>query len=223
MKMIQVVDVLLFSIAGSLPAFTAQTPSAKPVIVSSPDGKVRTELSASDGTLKYRVLVDGKQVLASSRLGIEADDADLGTDVTLGSGKVRKIDEHYKFFGGQAEAINLANELTIPAKSHGVCYFVDIHVANDGLSVRLRLPAKAARRVQADRSAWMLEGDPELWATKLDNSYESPYHTTTLKQLGTGMFGMPITARVGDVYLTLTEALIKDYGDLALTLGSDGV
>ena len=222
MKMIQVVGVFLFSSASSLPAFTAQTPSAKPVTVSSTDGKVRTELSASDGTLKYRVLVDGKQVLAPSRLGIEADDADLGTDVTLGSGKVHKIVEHYQFFGAHAEAINLANEATIPAKSHGVSYFVDIHVANDGVGIRLRLPAKTGRRVQADRSAWTLDGDPEMWAAKLDNSYEGPYHTTTLRQLGTGLLAMPITAHVGDVYLTLTEALIKDYGDLALTLGSDG-
>jgi len=188
-KTIQAVAMLLFSIGGSLPAFTAQTPPGKPVTISSPDGKVRTELSASDGVLKYRVLVDGRQVLAPSRLGIEADDVELGMDVILGSGKVHKIDEHYKFFGAHADAINLANEATIPAKSHGVSYFVDIQVANDGVGVRLRLPGKAARRVQADRSAWMLEGDPELWAAKLDNSYESPYHTTTLKQLGTGMFG----------------------------------
>ena len=118
MKMIEAVNVLLFFIAGSLSACTAQTPSVKPVIVSSPDGKVRTELSASDGTLKYRVLVDGKQVLAPSRMGIEADDVELGTDVILGSGKVHKIDEHYKFFGAHAEAINLANEATIPCPEY---------------------------------------------------------------------------------------------------------
>jgi alpha-glucosidase len=221
-KTIKAVSVFLFSIAGSLPAFTAQTPSATPVTVSSPDGKIRAELSALDGTLKYRVLVDGKQVLTPSRLGIEADDVELGMDVTLGSGKVRKVDEHYKFFGAHAEAINLANEAMIPAKSHGVSYVVDIHVANDGVGIRLRLPAKTARRVQADRSTWTLDGDPELWAAKLDNSYESPYHTTTLKQLGTGMYGMPMTVRVGDIYLTLTEALIKDYGDLALMPGANG-
>jgi alpha-glucosidase len=212
-KTIKGATVLLFSIAASLPAFAGQAPAAKPMTISSPDGKVKAELSVPDGTLKYRVIVDGKQVLAPSRLGIEADDVELGMDVVLGSGKVHKIDEHYKFFGAHAEAINLANEATVPAKSHGVSYFFDIHVANDGVGVRLRLPAKAARKVQADRSAWMLEGDPELWAAKLDNSYESPYHTATLKQLGTGKFGMPITAHVGDVYLTLTEALIKDYGD----------
>jgi hypothetical protein len=36
------------------------------------------------------------------------------------------------------------------------------------------------------------------------------------------MFGFPLTARVGDLYVTLTEALVKDYGDLAVKLGTDG-
>ncbi len=40
----------------------------------------------------------------------------------------------------------LANEAAIPAKSHGVSYFVDIHVANDGVGVRLRLPAKTGTK-----------------------------------------------------------------------------
>lgn len=196
--------------------------AAKPIAISSPDGKVKVELSATSGALEYRVAVDGRQVLAASRLGIDADNVEFGTDATLGAPTSHKIDERYRFFGAHAEALNRANEATIPAKSHGESYFVDVHVANDGVGVRLRLPAKPARKVQADRSTWKLEGDPTLWADQLDNSYESPYHTTALKQLGTGLLGMPLTARVGNLYLTLTEALVKDYGDLALTGGADG-
>ena len=214
--------ILLATIAGSLPAVAGQTHATRPIIVSSPDGKIRAELSAADGVLEYRVTVDGKQVLASSRLGIEADDVEFGKDVTLGAAKSRKVDEHYRFFGAHAEAVNRANEATIPATSHGQSYFVDLHVANDGVGVRLRLPAKLGRKVQADRSTWMLEGDPTIWADKLDNAYESPYHQTTLKQMGPGMFGFPLTARVGDLYVTLTEALIKDYGDLAVKVADDG-
>ncbi len=222
MKIIHSAAILLFSIAGSLHGSASQPRAAKPIAISSPDGKVKAELSDANGALEYRVTVDGKQVLASSRLGIEADDVELGKDVTLGAATSRKIDQHYRFFGAHAEALNRANEATIPAKSHGESYFVDVHVANDGVGVRLRLPAKAARKVQADRSTWKLEGDPILWADQLDNSYESPYHTTTLKKLGKDKLGMPLTARVGDLYLTLTEALVKDYGDLALTPGADG-
>ena len=213
---------ILLGAAGSLSALLGQTHAAKPFAVSSPDGKVKVELSAPGGVLEYRVTVDGKQVLAPSKLGLEADDFEFGKDVTLGSPKSLRIDEHYRFFGAHAEAVNRANETTLSARSRGKSYFIDVHVANDGVGVRLRLPAKTGRKVQADRSTWKLEGDPTVWAAKLDNSYESPYHQTTLRQLGAGSFGFPLTARVGDVYVTLIEALIKDYGDLAMKLGDDG-
>jgi alpha-glucosidase len=207
---------------GSTIAVKCQTHASRPAVVASPDGKVRAELSAPGGVLEYRVLVDGKQVLAPSKLGIEADDIECGRDVDPGAATPHKIDEHYRFFGAHAEAVNRANEASVAVKSHNQSYFVDIHVANDGVGVRLRLPPKAGRHVQADRSTWMLEGDPTMWVDKLDNSYESPYHQTTLKQLGTGPFGFPLTARVGDLYVTLTEAQVKDYGDLAVKLGDDG-
>ena len=86
----------------------------------------------------------------------------------------------------------------------------------------MRLPAKPGRKVQADRSTWRLQDNPTMWVDKLDPAYESPYHTTSLKQLGPDMLGMPLTARIGEYYITLTEALVKDYGDLALKAGADG-
>jgi alpha-glucosidase len=207
--------VVLIPLAGQLP-------TAHAITVSSPDGRTRAEVNTTDGMLRYRIVVDGKQVLAPSMIGIEADDVELGRDVTLGSAKLRKVDERYHFFGAHAEAVDRASEATIPAQSHGQSYWVDVHVANDGVGVRLRLPAKSGRRIQADRSTWMIEGDPAVWAAKLDNSYESPYHQTTLKHLGSGNIGLPLTAHVGRVYIALTEALIKDYGDLAVKLGENG-
>lgn len=215
---------LNFAIATLLGAVISTTAvAAKPVVLSSPDGRVKAELTTADGVLAYSVLVDGKQVLAPSKLGIQADDIEYGKNATLGTAKLRKVDEHYHFNGAHAEAVNRANEATIPVKSGAESYFVDVHVANDGVGVRLRLPAKTGRKVQADRSTWMLEGDPTVWAAKLDNSYEAPYHQTMLKQLGTvGNIGFPLTTRVNGVYVTLTEALIKDYGDLAVKLGDDG-
>ena len=211
----------LLSVSMPLAALAAQPRAARPIAVSSPDGKVKAELTAADGSLAYRILVDGKLVLAPSHIGIQADDVEFGRNATLGTAKLHKVDEHYRFFGAHAEATDRANEATVPVTSQGQSYFVDVHVANDGVGVRLRLPAKAGRHVQADHSTWMLDGDPTVWDAKLDNSYEAAYHQTTLKQL-TGNIGFPLTASVGGVYVTLTEALIKDYGDLAVKLGTDG-
>ncbi len=222
MKTSSTILVFLTAVAAPVVPLARQTRTARPFIVSSPDGRTRAELNAADGLLRYRVVVDGKQVLAPSMIGIQADDVELGRDVTLGSAHLRKVDEHYGFFGAHAVAVDRANEATIPAQSHGESFWVDVHVANDGVGVRLRLPAKTGRKVQADRSSWMIEGDPTVWAAKLNNSYESEYHQTTLKQLGTDSIGFPLTAKVGQVYISLTEALVKDYGDLAVKLGENG-
>ncbi len=214
---------LLFSIAMCVPGLAGQHPAKKAVAVASPDAKVKAEISVTDGVLSYRVTADGKQVLGASKLGIQTDDVELGQDVTLGAARLRKINEQYRFFGAHAMATNRANEAAIPAQSHGESYSVDVHVANDGVAVRLRLPAKQGRKIQADRSSWALEGNPTMWVDKLDFGYESPYHATTLKELGTDRYGFPLTARVGGLYVTLTEALVKDYGELAVKVNADGV
>ena len=151
MKTRSTIPVLLVAFAAPAALLANQTRTGPPINVSSPDGRTRAELTASDGILHYRILVDGNQVLAPSRIGIEADDVELGQDVTLGSANSHKVNEHYRFYGAHTEAFNLATEATIPAQSHGQSYLVDVHVANDGVGVRLRLPAKAGRRVQADR------------------------------------------------------------------------
>ncbi len=46
--------------------------TTKSILVKSPDGKVQAELSAVDGNLRYRILVDGRQVLAPSKKDIDA-------------------------------------------------------------------------------------------------------------------------------------------------------
>lgn len=208
--------------AASVGTLAGQTRVSRPVAVFSPDGRMRAELSAEGGLLQYRIVVDGKQLLAPSRIGIKADDVEFGEGVNLGSGHVRKVDERYPFFGAHAKAIAHANEVSVPAQSSGQSYWVDLYVANDGVGVRLRLPAKPGRRVQADRSSWRIEGDPTVWWAALDNSYESAYHQTTLKRLGAGNIGLPLTAKLGQVYIALTEAQVKDYGDLAVRMGKDG-
>ncbi len=213
---------LLFSITLCVPGLAGQ-PVKDAFVVLSPDATVRAEVSVTDGALTYRVIADGKQVLGRSKLGLKTDDTELGQDVTLGVGRIHKIDQQYRFFGAHRLATDRANEAVIPARSHGESYFVDVQVANDGVGVRLRLPAKHARKVQADRSTWALAGDPIVWAAALDPAYESPYHASTLKELGPGMFGLPLTARVGDLYVTLTEAMVKDYGDLAVKRDAEGV
>jgi len=205
-----------------LAGLSSAASAAGPIVVQSPDHHLSAELSATGGNLRYRILLDGKQVLAPSQLGIRTDGNELGQDVTLGAATTRPIHETYRFFGAHSLAVNDAREASVKATTHGESYWVDVHVANDGVAVRLRLVPKRGRKIEADRSAWVIEGNPTLWVDKLDPSYESHYRTLSLSDLGSDLYGMPVTVRVGGVYLAITEAALKDYGDLALQRGTDG-
>jgi alpha-glucosidase len=209
---------------GSTDGGTAAPPDAEapwpPNTVKSPNRKLSVELSTTGGVLRYRVLADGVQVLAPSELGIRADGVELGQNAVLGELAVHAVDEQYPWFGARSPASNRANVGAVSLTSGGESCTVDVHVADDGVGVRLRLPAKNGRKIQADRAAWKLEGDPTVWVAEQDAGYEQHYRTKTLSTLGSASYGMPLTAKVGDRYITITEAGVKDYGDLALKVGA---
>ena len=214
---------VLFVLAIPTCARADHKPAGKPVLITSPDRTISAELASQAGVLTYSIMVDGREVVAPSRLGILSDGLELGEDVTLGTSQTHVVNEHYPFLGAHRVATNQATEAMIPVTSHGESYCVDLHVANDGVAVRMRLPAHPDRKIQADRSTWKLRGDPAMWVDDWDPAYESPYRSTRLSQLGTAPLGLPITARADTLYLTFTEAALKDYGDLAIQPGTDGV
>jgi alpha-glucosidase len=193
-----------------------------PHTVSSPNGRIRAELSTTDSILRYRITVDGEELLAPSEIGIRSDGVDIGSDVSLGTIERRSIDEQYEFFGARSIAVNQANEGSVPATSGSEAFTVDLHVANDGVGIRLRLGAKGGRRVEAERTVWRFDGNPTVWATELDPSYEQHYRTTTLDSLTASSYGMPLTLSVNDLYVSITEAALMDYGDMGLTPGGGG-
>jgi len=202
-----------------LPLLFFQTP----FVIQSPDRHVSVQVTADGGALRYAVSLDGQPVLGSSELGIRSNGIAFGRDVRLGAPSFRRIDESYPFFGAKAKAVNRSRVATFPLTTQGEAYFLDVHVADDGVGVRLRLPAKAGRKVEADLSTWRLPGDPTVWsAGPYDASYEQTYRTTTLKEMSGKACGLPLTAKVGGAYVTLSQAALTDYGDLAVKTGEDG-
>ncbi len=203
--------------------FTVLAPGvAKPLVFTSPNGHLTAEISDAGGALHYAVSLDGKQVLAPSTVSIKSDGVVFGTQATLGKPQVHEVRETYAFFGGKSKAVNNARVVSIPLSTNGEKYDLDVHVADDGVGVRLRLPAKHDRRVVADLSTWKLPGDPVVWATTYDPGYERPYRTASLSALGAESYGLPLTAKVGDVYVAFSEAALIDYSDLAIKRQDDG-
>jgi hypothetical protein len=57
------IGVISFLFATAVFGLSSPTPTANPIIVTSPNGKVKVELSATDGIVRYRIIVEGKQLL----------------------------------------------------------------------------------------------------------------------------------------------------------------
>lgn len=197
---------------------------AKSITVASPDGKVRAILSDDAGMLRYRISIDGRPILDPSPLRMRVDGVEMGDGATIGAVQRTKVDTRYRFFGGKAEAVDRANVASVTLTAHGARFAADVHVADDGVGVRLRLPAKAGRKVEADHSAWKLAAvDPKLWVTNLDPAYEAIYEGNMLGQLTGRALGMPLTAKVDRYWVTISEAATVDYGDLGVTPDPSGL
>jgi len=199
---------------------------AAPISVSSPNGHLTATVTDAGGHISYSVTLDGKEVLGSSVVGIKSDGIPFGAEGSLGTPVTGSVNESYPVLGVKPVAINNARTATVPVTTQGQQANLDLHVADDGVGIRIRLPAKAGRKVEADLSTWQLPGDPTLWLMQqgvCSDCYEEHYRTKTLSTLGTSRYMLPVTAKVGGNYVTLTEAALTDYGDLEVTPGTNGV
>lgn len=207
-------------LAAACPLLPAQ---ARTLAVASPDGTVKATLSDDGGHLRYTVRMDDRAILAPSALGIRADGMSFGDGVALGTVVFGKIDRQYHFFGAHNGAIERLRTATITATSSGQRFTIDLRVANDGVGVRLRLPAKPGRHVEAEGSSWRLAAtQPRLWATHYSPGYEELYRTTTGTGLAGEPLGLPLTAQINDRWVVISDAAQVDYGDVAITKAADG-
>lgn len=218
--MFKVFGLVVFSIV----IFSTSNVSARQIVtIQSPDHHIDVKIDSRGGGLQYSIAVDHQLILEPSDLGIRTDNVELGQVTKLGRPNRHYVDESYGFWGAHSLAVNKANEVSIPVISHEQNFWLDVHVANDGVAVRLRLNAQKDRHIEADRSSWKFSGNPAVWAAVLGAAYETPYRTTTLADLSGATYGMPVTLSVHGFYVSITEAGLKDYGDLALHARDDRV
>lgn len=174
--------------------------------------------------LSYQVEMDGRTIIASSRLGIRSDGKDLGSNAKLSIPDARRIDETYPLRGVKSTAINRANEAVFQVTSGGgEIYQLEVRAYDDGVASRLRLPAKPGRKVEGDLSAWQLPADSTCWFQDDLHSYEGHYMHESIGKLKTGtVIGLPSVVSLADGgFLLVTEAALVDFPDLALTVAGD--
>jgi alpha-glucosidase len=216
---------LVFALTGCGPS-----PEGDEMVVTSPDGHIRVELSLEDGVPFYSVRYRQQVVLHPSRLGFVFKDAPpLNHDLAATKVEHDAFDETWEQPWGEVRFIrNQYNELRVHLQEQSAPrrrMVVVFRVYDDGLGFRYELPAQenlGAFQIMDEQTEFVLAGDHQAWwiPAFLDRRYEYLYRRSpisTLKKVHT-----PLTIETADgLFLSLHEANLTDYASMTL-VGTGG-
>ncbi len=208
----------------ALPAAYAAAPPPAPVM-HSPDHHISVTLrTTSAGSLAYAIDRDGKPVLLDSELGLQLEDADLATALTLAAAsRPHLVTERYQMAVGKKRDITYrANEqiFTVENVRHQKMDIV-FRVSNDGVAFRYIVaePSLPHKKLIQERSNFALPQGAKAWLQRMsvaqtgwanvNPSYEEHYEmdipagTDSPSPAG---WVFPALFKTGDNWLAISEA-----------------
>lgn len=158
----------LFILLGVAIGINAETKT-----VTSPDGKLKVNVSDNGGVLRYDVNYDGKMMLQPSALGLMTDIGDYTTGLTITGTRESTIDTTYKMRGTKASSKHyVANVAEINVKSSNAKrpFTIEIHVSNNDIAYRYHLQGTRSKTDDVPRRTTILSEA---------SGFCFPEHTTT--------------------------------------------
>ncbi|MBL0735866.1 glycoside hydrolase family 97 protein [Flavobacterium sp. GN10] len=212
----------------------------------SPEGKFVMEFSLqNDGTPTYNLKYKNKEVVKTSKLGLELKDdkKSLLNDFTIADTKTSTFDETWKPVWGEVDHIrNHYNELavTLNQKSTDRQIVIRFRLFDDGLGFRYEFPAQKNLTyfvIKEERSQFAMTGDhTAFWIPGDYDTQEYDYTKSKLSEIR-GLSQKAYTANVSQksfsptgvqtslmlktadgIYINLHEAALIDYSCMHLNL-----
>ena len=147
---IVLLSVVLFGIGSYCVAQTPNDVSDGQVSIQSPDGTIQMMIRGN-GPLTYSVSVDGKPVLAASRLGLKfKDGVTLGADARLVKVERSRVDTSWENQLGKRRTVHdCHNELRVFfVEKSGRPFEIVVRAFDDGIGFRYVLPAAPSAAAQ---------------------------------------------------------------------------
>ncbi|MDR1971218.1 MAG: glycoside hydrolase family 97 protein [Treponema sp.] len=170
----------------------------------SPQKKVTVNLFF-DGSLSYQVLVDGREAVAPSPLGLVSAAADFTSSLKLKGEERRRLDYEYQIPAyKKASCRDTANCLTLTFEKDGIDMTAEARAYDDGAAVRLTIKGAGGAQVLSEATAYNVPGTAiEVYAQKHLWSYEDHYHPVTKDELWQNVYAFPVLARLEGGYWAL--------------------
>ncbi|MDR2102432.1 MAG: glycoside hydrolase family 97 protein [Treponema sp.] len=174
-----------------------------------------------DGALSYQVLVDGREAVAPSPLGLVTGGGDFCRDLVF-KGELRsRLDYGYRIPAfKKAECTDHANCLALSFEKGGAEILAEARAYDDGAAFRLTLKGSGPVQITKEASAFNVpRGAGEIYAQKHLWSYEDHYHPVPKEELWQNVYAFPLLLKLeGEYWALYAEAPVYggDYGGAVL-------
>lgn len=198
---------------------------AKTLQISSPEQHVTLEFQLSDdGQPRYRVLRDGREVIAPSTLGLLLQDAPRSRSWMLRGNRESAHDSRYTVPAGKtATARDHYRQLDVAlADAGGARLDLVFRAYDDGVAFRYVLPDAGQVRIRDELTGFAFPRDYPCWALNLgryDTSHEGEFDPIAASRLRShNRLELPLVcqADAGGTTLAIAEADLRDYAGLYL-------
>ena len=227
---------IIASIACIGLALTAMAAKTSTYTLSSPDGKVTTQITAGS-ELTFTAAYGGEQLMAPSKIGVLLDNGTaVGTDVKVSSAKTTSVDTRVAspFYRSDYIADHY-NQLTLRI---GKDWSVEFRAYNDGVAYRFVTKTKKPFNIVNEIAEFAFTGDAVAtvpyvnartsgkkgdFSTQFFNSFENTYTIAKLSELDTDRLAfLPLTVEpVKGKKILFSEAGITDYPGMYLNAQGD--
>lgn len=222
----------IFILCAFLSYFVAVSAQQR-LSVASPDGEVRFTLNITPQAITYDVNYKKQSVITNSLLGFDFDSGEFGSNLKTGKVQRKKIDETYKLVIGKVNtARDYCNQIIIPLQetsAPGRLVNLTVRAYNDGVAFRYEFPEQknwSSYVMYDEKTQFNLNGNPMALVMYLPgyvNSHEGIYnHIRYNKIASKRLIEMPVTFEFdNNIYLSITEAAIRDYAGMYLIKEKD--
>ena len=197
------------------PAFAGQ------VAIPSPAGQA--EIRIEDDASRFSVRARGETVIAASPLGLELDGAPAFGALTLEHREDVEVDRNIPLVATKASVARdhyRGATLTFrETRANARRLIIDVRAYDDGVAFRYRIDDAGTGAPGGERTAFVLPGDPECLATKLEAAHEMPFERLKVSQLSRRRsYDVPLvcTSRSGRASLAIAQAHLEGYAGASL-------
>lgn len=191
--------------------------------VKSPDGTIAVDFQRTDSSMTYAVSVDGRQLIAPSRLGFDAEGLTPSSGATMTVTRSSIDSVWTQPWGENKEIREHYNEMAVTLADSALSMTIRFRAFDDGIAFRYEWDAQGrdSIAVAEELTEFRFAQSATSWSIPADfDSYEKEYRTLPLDSVVNANTPFTFCTDSTKVFGSIHEAALYDFPEMTLLTDS---